>query len=239
MNLKNIRKEKGLTLSEVANALKISTQDYRSLEEEKIEPSISQLMQLADFFNLSVDEIVGYKHSIALSHGEIVWLNIRKSFSKDKLQLIAQMLNGVNDLQLSEKDIECLCDTEKDVLTHYEETERMSHLFCEEKSSESLTFDDYLLLYKIYKGEKIPIDFKGNTIITDYSFTYDGKVYNKDRVAMILDRLAHQFDFLNYTFVFHQTKNDVIPKGALPCLKRKAKALIREKEVEFHKDKES
>lgn len=131
MNLKNIRKEKGLTLSEVANALKISTQDYRSLEEEKIEPSVSQLMQLADFFNLSVDEIIGYKHTIALSHGEIVWLNIRKSFSKDRLQLIAQMLNGVNDLQLSEKDIECLCDTEKDVLNHYEEAERMSHLFCE------------------------------------------------------------------------------------------------------------
>ena len=239
MNLKNIRKEKGLTLSEVANALKISTQDYRSLEEEKIEPSISQLMQLADFFNLSVDEIVGYKHSIALSHGEIVWLNIRKSFSKDRLQLIAQMLNGVNDLQLSEKDIECLCDTEKDVLNHYEEAERMSHLFCEEKSSESLTFDDYLLLYKIYKGEEIPIDFKGNTIITNYSFTYDGKVYNKNKVSMILNRLANQFDFLNYTFVFHQTKNDVISKGALPCLKRKAKALIREKEAEFHKDKES
>ena len=55
----NLRKENGKTQKEVALYLKISQQAYANYESSKREPDIETISKIADYFNCSVDYLLG------------------------------------------------------------------------------------------------------------------------------------------------------------------------------------
>ena len=57
--LKELRKERGLTQKQIAKALKKSETGYASWEQGLAEPSISDLIFLSDFYNVTIDYLVG------------------------------------------------------------------------------------------------------------------------------------------------------------------------------------
>ena len=57
--LKELRKEKGLTQSQVAYDLGTKQPIYHQWESEKRSPSIETLLKLADYFDVSIDYLVG------------------------------------------------------------------------------------------------------------------------------------------------------------------------------------
>ena len=57
-HLLQLRKEKGLSQAEVAAAVGISWRGYQNYELGLREPKLSVLIALADFYNLSLDELV-------------------------------------------------------------------------------------------------------------------------------------------------------------------------------------
>lgn len=59
MKLKELRKEKGLTQEELANKLFLSQNGYSSYENGRTEPNIDILCRLADYYNVSLDYLVG------------------------------------------------------------------------------------------------------------------------------------------------------------------------------------
>ena len=61
MNLRNIRERNHITQKQMADMLKITQQGYWNYENGKNKPPISVLIQIADFFNTSIDELVGHK----------------------------------------------------------------------------------------------------------------------------------------------------------------------------------
>ena len=58
-NLKIFRKERGLTQTQVADAVGIGRQAYAYYEKGEREPSTETLCKLADFFGVTVDELLG------------------------------------------------------------------------------------------------------------------------------------------------------------------------------------
>ena len=58
-NLKALRRERCIGQSELAEILRISPKTISHWETGYTEPSISQLIALANFFDLSIDELVG------------------------------------------------------------------------------------------------------------------------------------------------------------------------------------
>ena len=56
---KKVRKEKGLTQKQVADGLGITEQSYQRYEYGKIVPSALVLIALADYFDVSLDYLVG------------------------------------------------------------------------------------------------------------------------------------------------------------------------------------
>ncbi len=58
-NLKNLRKELGLTQKEIADILHISQQTYRDYENCKTEPTGETLIAIANYFEVTVDELLG------------------------------------------------------------------------------------------------------------------------------------------------------------------------------------
>ena len=56
--LKELRQEKGDTQSDVARALNISQKAYSYYERGEREPSIDMLIQISNYFNVTVDYLI-------------------------------------------------------------------------------------------------------------------------------------------------------------------------------------
>ena len=59
--LEEIRKAKGITQEELANALEVSLQTVGSLENGRYNPSIILAFKIAQFFEVSIEEVFIYE----------------------------------------------------------------------------------------------------------------------------------------------------------------------------------
>ena len=59
--LEEIRKSKGITQEELANALEVSRQTVGSLENGRYNPSIILAFKIAHFFDVSIEEVFIYE----------------------------------------------------------------------------------------------------------------------------------------------------------------------------------
>lgn len=59
MRLHELRKEKKFKQIEIANQINITQNCYSNYEKEKREPKIETLCKLADYYNVSLDYLVG------------------------------------------------------------------------------------------------------------------------------------------------------------------------------------
>ena len=59
--LEEIRKAKGITQEELANALEVSRQTVGSLENGRYNPSIILAFKIARFFDVSIEEVFFYE----------------------------------------------------------------------------------------------------------------------------------------------------------------------------------
>lgn len=57
--LKSCRKSKGVTQKQVAEYLNMTERGYQNYELGRGEPNIENLIRLADFFDVSIDYLVG------------------------------------------------------------------------------------------------------------------------------------------------------------------------------------
>ena len=88
--LQEMRKQRGLTQEELANALFVSRTAVSKWESGRGYPNIDSLRAIASFFSVSVDEL--------LSGNEI--LNLAEEDSKDKKNQLSDIVFGVFDLSV-------------------------------------------------------------------------------------------------------------------------------------------
>ena len=60
--LKELRKERRLTQEELAQKLNLSRVNYTRYETNKVRPDYETLLLIADFYEISVDELFGRKY---------------------------------------------------------------------------------------------------------------------------------------------------------------------------------
>ncbi|HIT33477.1 MAG TPA: helix-turn-helix transcriptional regulator [Candidatus Faecousia intestinigallinarum] len=60
-NLRKLRMESGTTQRQLADLLHVSQQAVNRYEHNDAEPSIRRLILLADYFGVSVDELIGHE----------------------------------------------------------------------------------------------------------------------------------------------------------------------------------
>ena len=59
-NLRMLRKKKGISQKKLGEALGLSQQTINKYENHNVEPDIYMLMKVADFFEVSVDFLIGH-----------------------------------------------------------------------------------------------------------------------------------------------------------------------------------
>ena len=86
MEIKKLRKENGSNPNELAKLLNISVQAYYKYENEINEPNIENLCKLADYYNVSIDFLIGREN-----YGEKLTKNYKQK--KELLQSIEKLTN--------------------------------------------------------------------------------------------------------------------------------------------------
>lgn len=89
-NLKNLRKKNNLTQLQMSKILNLGSTTYQSYEQEVSEPNIEVLIKIANFYNISVDELLGRETDM---------LNLK--FLDDDQSLIIKAVLRMNKEQLS------------------------------------------------------------------------------------------------------------------------------------------
>ena len=59
-NLKKLREDRKMTQKQLADVISVSQQSINKYENHNIEPDIATLIRMAEYFNTSVDYLIGY-----------------------------------------------------------------------------------------------------------------------------------------------------------------------------------
>lgn len=87
LNIKKIREKKGLLQKEVANIAGLHPANYNKTEKGERELSIEALYKIAQFFGMTVDQIINYEDNIPSE------IKIEDKEVKDRIVLIEQLDN--------------------------------------------------------------------------------------------------------------------------------------------------
>lgn len=105
-NLKKLRQEYGISQQRLAEAIGVSQQSINQYENHSIEPDISVLTRLAEYFNTSVDFVVGhtdirrkieYTQAFHLNQDESEIVTQYRALKKSEKQCIAMMIHTLLD----------------------------------------------------------------------------------------------------------------------------------------------
>ena len=78
-NLKQLRKEYGISQQRLADAIRVSQPSINKYENHNIEPEFEILIRMADFFNTSVDYLIGHTDiRRRIEHTDVCHLNQRE-----------------------------------------------------------------------------------------------------------------------------------------------------------------
>ena len=69
MNLKKLRKRIGVNQKEIAEKIGITDKTYANYENRNTEPNIKTLCKLADFYHITLDELVGREQKNIIDKG--------------------------------------------------------------------------------------------------------------------------------------------------------------------------
>ena len=94
IRLVDLRKEKHLSQREIAPMLNVSQGTYSNWENGVTQPAIEQLVEIAKFFEVSVDYLVGNSDEIGI-------INVEKPISQEDLQI----LKIINALQPQSRNL--------------------------------------------------------------------------------------------------------------------------------------
>lgn len=91
MDFREIRKENNLSQQEIAKILEIDQKTYSNYENNKTEPTISSIIKMADYFDVSLDYLVGRQYNNNIGH-----------ITTDENELICdyRKLNQINKIKI-------------------------------------------------------------------------------------------------------------------------------------------
>ena len=118
-NLKFLRNKKGISQQQLADVIGISQQSINKYENHNIEPDISTLIAFADYFNTSVDYLIGNTdidrkieavHQYDLNNEEAALIEKFRLLSREEKDSILLVAKNYNKLKQTTKS--------KDKLSH-------------------------------------------------------------------------------------------------------------------------
>lgn len=207
-NIKKLREKKGLTQEKLANFLGVTPQAISRWENETGYPDIELLPLIANFFDVTIDELLDReieKNKLEIQEGikEIDRLNSIGEKEKRK-ELIIKLYNKYPyNFNIINYYIWLLTYDEKNI--NFDEIEKLCLLILEECNDEQIRYSAIECLSNYYsvKGDekkalkilkKLPLDYR-NTFAEAREYFYgeydvDGIIYRKQNIETLTDMLC-------------------------------------------------
>ena len=102
MNLKTIRKQRNMRQEDIARYLNVKQATYSGYESGKYEPTIETLCRLADYYNVSIDYLIGreWNNDIGyLTSTQIECVNMIKQLTETNLIKVMGYLSAMISMQ--------------------------------------------------------------------------------------------------------------------------------------------
>ncbi|MCR5478635.1 MAG: helix-turn-helix transcriptional regulator [Ruminococcus sp.] len=105
-NLRKLRLEKGISQQQLAKEVWVTQQSINKYENHNIEPDVETLIKLADYFNTSVDYLIGHTevdHIIEhveqydLNDDEAALINHYRKLSVNQRNAVSTVIRSYND----------------------------------------------------------------------------------------------------------------------------------------------
>ncbi|MBD9212431.1 MAG: XRE family transcriptional regulator [Ruminococcaceae bacterium] len=99
-NLKKLRNFHGISQQQLANVVGVSQQSINKYENQNVEPDISTLIKIADYFSTTVDYLVGRTEStdgaesIVLTHDEHLVISGYRFLNDEEKQIVRLVINN-------------------------------------------------------------------------------------------------------------------------------------------------
>ena len=99
-NLKHLRKEAGISQQKLADAIRVSQPSINKYENHNIEPDIQILIRMAEYFNTTVDYLVGRTQerepsaASPMSESERKLLSKYRRLSKEQQRVVDLLLES-------------------------------------------------------------------------------------------------------------------------------------------------
>lgn len=101
-NLRKLRLRKGVSQQQLADVIETSQQSINKYEHHNVEPDISALIRLADYFEVSIDDLVGrpappdrrFMEELELSREEAALIRDYRALSKEEKTSIQMVLKN-------------------------------------------------------------------------------------------------------------------------------------------------
>lgn len=106
--IRDLRKQKRMSQTELAKILHVSQQTVTAWETGKAEPSSSAVSNLADYFNVTTDYLLGRpekkkeKQNVELTDDDIIMTYQGKELSDEDREIIKRLMNGKQVICLDE-----------------------------------------------------------------------------------------------------------------------------------------
>ena len=130
MRLKELRKNKGVSQEQIANALGITFRAYQNYEYGQREPNIEMLNKMADYFGTSIDYILGRETGepspIQALTAQFNMSALEQEIVKGYLELPEDMRDGLMDFlekAVAKVQAESKAEAEKALTTPVEQSE--------------------------------------------------------------------------------------------------------------------
>lgn len=86
--IRRLRRKKGLTQAELATKILVSRETVRDWELNRYEPSCQILVRLSNFFNVSIDYILGN------TNGKLIQTD---HLSRDQIEIITRLVHSMEE----------------------------------------------------------------------------------------------------------------------------------------------
>jgi transcriptional regulator with XRE-family HTH domain len=107
-NIKNLRKSYGLTQEQLSDKTRITRGQLKNWETDRYEPDLAGLMNLASFFNVTIDTLLGFENEQNDPLLDLLLSDIQNDYSKlngreqgkyaKHMAVYSKMLMGNKDL---------------------------------------------------------------------------------------------------------------------------------------------
>ena len=110
-NLKLLREEKGVSQQKVAEAINSNQQSIHKYENGGYEPDIQTLIQIAEYFETSIDFLVGRTeirrkiepvNEYELNFDEANFIDMYRGFSAERRKFILKVIEALTELKTSD-----------------------------------------------------------------------------------------------------------------------------------------